>query len=136
MKKIVISGSAKLQKKVKYWKDYFEKNNYIVTDYPRNINENEFMQLYPNIHIDFFNNIIESDIFFLMNEDKNKISGYIGSESFAELTFALFQNLIYKKNIKIFILKMPSKKVHCYDEIYLWKKLGWIDIYKEEKNEY
>lgn len=55
--------------------------------------------------------------------------GYIGAETFSELTFGLAQNLIYNKNIELVILKMPSIDVQCYDEICLWLKLGWIKIY-------
>ena len=62
-----------------------------------------------------------------MNEDKSGISGYIGAETFAELSFGLAQKLINEKNIKLILAKMPSKEVGCYEEIILWKKLGWID---------
>lgn len=67
---------------------------------------------------------------FIMNEDKNEKIGYIGAESFAELTFGLAQKLIYEKNIELVILKMPSKEVQCYEEIDLWLKLGWIRLYE------
>lgn len=35
MEKLVISGSSKLEDKVKYWVDYFENKGYQVLDYPR-----------------------------------------------------------------------------------------------------
>ena len=119
MKKIVIAGSAKLQERIKYWKLYFENNNYKVLDYPREIEKDNFKELYLNIHKSFFENITKTDILFLMNEDKDGIDGYIGAESYAELAFGLAQNLVYNKNIKLIIMKMPSNKVKCYDEILL-----------------
>lgn len=132
MKRIVIAGSAKLQDKIKYWVERFSKEGYEILDYLKAIDEKNFMRLYPDIHKDFFKNITNTDILFIMNEDKNDIVGYIGAESYAELTFGLAQNLIYDKNIELIVYKMPSKKVQCYDEIKLWLELGWIKLYKEE----
>lgn len=130
MKKVVISASVKLQNDIFKWKKYFEEKEYIVIDYPEKIDEKEFINLYPSIHKEFFENIISSDILFIMNEDKDDIEGYVGAETFAELTFGLSQNLIYDKNIELILLKMPSKKVQSYDEIKLWLELGWIKILK------
>lgn len=125
MKKVVIAGSAKLQKEIVKWKDYFKSKNYEVIDYPEPINEYTFLQDYPRIHTDFFDNITKTDIFFLMNEDKNGIAGYIGAESFNELGFALAQNLLYNKKIELYVMQMPSSEVKCYDEIKLWLDLYW-----------
>lgn len=133
MKKIVIAGSTKIQDKVKYWKNYFEQNNYDVLDYPQKIKKDMFLEIYPDIHINFLKSIVGSDILFVMNEDKNDIKGYIGYETFAELLFGLSQKLVYNKDIELYILKMPDRSVQCYDEIDLWLKLGWIKIYKEEE---
>ena len=136
MKKVVIAGSAKLQNEVNKWLKIFEKKNYEVLDYPRAIEESKFMELYPNIHTEFLENITKTDMLFLMNEDKNGIGGYIGYEAYAELLFGLSQKLIYNKNIELIIFKIPSQNVGCYEEINLWLKLGWIKLYEEEnKNE-
>lgn len=132
MKTIVITGSTKLQKEVNYWLDFFERKNYEVLDYPRSIEEQKFMELYPNIHTEFLDNIIKTDMLFIMNEDKNGIVGYIGYEAYAELLFGLAQKLIYNKDIELIVLKMSSSDVGCYDEIKLWLELGWIKIYEEE----
>lgn len=132
MLKVVIAGSAKLQENIKTWKRVFADKNYEVLDYPKAIEEEKFMQLYPNIHKDFFENITKTDILFIMNEDKNGKKGYIGAESYAELAFGLAQNLVYGKKIDLVILQMPSKEVQCYDEINLWLKLGWIRLYEEK----
>ena len=133
MKKIVIAGSAKLQKEINNWMDFFERKNYEILDYPKSIEQEKFMKLYPNIHTEFLENIIKTDMLFIMNEDKNGIVGYIGYEAYAELLFGLTQKLIYNKNIELIILKMPSSNVGCYDEINLWLQLGWIKLFKEEK---
>ena len=131
MKKVVIVGSAKLQNNINYWKEKFSNNNYEILDYPKAIEKERFMELYPNVHKEFFENITKTDMLFIMNEDKNGKIGYIGAESFAELTFGLAQKLIYEKNIELVILKMPSKEVQCYEEIDLWLKLGWIRLYEK-----
>ena len=78
------------------------------------------------------NNLEKTDIFFLMNEDKNDIVGYIGYETYGELLLGLSQKVIYNKNIELVILKMPSTNVGCYEEIDLWLKLGWIKLYEEK----
>ncbi len=62
MKKVVIAGSAKLQKEVNKWLKIFEKKNYEVLDYPRAIEESKFMELYPNIHTEFLENITKTDM--------------------------------------------------------------------------
>ena len=131
MKKITISGSAKLQDKINNWRDYFKKLEYEILDYPKPIDSKHFMELYPEIHRKYFENISNSDILFIMNEDKNGIEGYIGAETYAELAYAVIQNLNYGKNIDVVLLKMPSNKIQCYDEIKLWLELGWIKLYKE-----
>lgn len=132
MKKVVIAGSAKLQKEVNEWLNFFESKHYEILDYPRKIEESKFMEQYPNVHIKFLENITKADLVFLMNEDKNGIEGYIGYEAYAELLFGLSQKLIYHRNIELIILKMPSTNVGCYEEIDLWLKLGWIKLYEKE----
>lgn len=133
MKKIVIAGSTKFQKEVNKWINIFESNNYEILDYPRAIEETKFMELYPNIYIEFLENITKADILFIMNEDKNGKIGYIGYGAYAELLFGLSQKLIYNKNIELVILKMPNTDIGCYEEIDLWLKFGWIKLYKEGK---
>ncbi len=134
MLKVVIAGSASLQKKMLFWKNYWEKQGAKVLDWPRPIKNSEFFTKYPNVHIEFLKSIMQTDILFIANEDKNGISGYIGAETFAELDFGIAQNLIYGKQIRIILLKMPSKKVQSYDEIKLWLKLGWIELFKKSED--
>lgn len=133
MKKVVIAGSAKLQKEVNSWLKNFSNKNYEILDYPKAIEESKFIDLYPNIHIDFLNNVTKTDMLFIMNEDKNGIVGYIGYEAYAELLFGLSQKLIYNKNIELVIFKMPDTNAGCYEEINLWIKLGWIKLYDEKE---
>lgn len=132
MKNVVISGSSKEQEKINKWINYFESHNYNILDYPRPIEKDKFLEIYPKVHTEYFENMTKTDILFIMNEDRNDVVGYIGSETFAELTFGLSQNLVYDKNIELILLKMPSEKVGCYDEIVLWLHLGWIKIFDSE----
>ncbi len=131
MKKAVIVGSASLPEKVQHWKKFWEDKGYLVTGYPSPIPEETFLKEYPKVHTEFFKNITEADILFVMNEDKNGITGYLGAESFAEIGFGVAQNLIYNKNIEIVLLQMPDEKVQSFAEINLWLKLGWIKLFKE-----
>lgn len=126
--KVVIAGSVKLQNEMQKWIEYWNnKEGYSVLDYPKVIPQDDFENLYSKIHKNFFKNITEADLLFIANEKKNGIDGYIGAETFAELGFGLAQKLVNEKNIKLILANMPAKEVACYDEIVLWKKLGWID---------
>ena len=126
--KLVISGSATLQNELSMLTNELNKS-YEIIDLPKIIPHHNFNELYQKIHKDYLTNITKTDIFLLFNEDKNDIEGYIGAESYAELCFAVAQNLIYKKNIQIYIYKMPNPKVQCYNEIMLWLNLDWIKIW-------
>lgn len=129
--KVVISGSAKLEEKVEYWNNYFLTKNYEVLDFPKKIAKEKFLELYPEIHKQFLENVTKADMLFVMNEDKDGKEGYIGAETFAELLFGLSQRLVYERDIELVILKLPSKDVFCYDEISTWLKLGWLKIFEE-----
>lgn len=130
MKKVVIAGSAKLQQEIQNWRELFKNKDYEVLDYPKKIDETEFMELYPNVHKEFFENITKTDMLFIMNEDKNGIEGYIGPAVFAELSYGIIEYL-NDRDILLMLLKMPSKEVIGYEEINLWLKLGWIKIWEE-----
>lgn len=132
MKKLVIAASAKFQEEIKKWKEYFEKEGDKVINYPKKINqENE--EEYKNAHTKFFQSLNETDILFVLNENKNGIEGYIGAETFAELSYTMVQNTVNGANKKVYLLKMPSKEVACYMEIKNFIKLGWIEIFDKNK---
>ena len=130
MKKIVLSGSVALQKEINEVADKI-KNKYEILDWPKPLDENTFAQTYPKVYKDFMQNITKADALFVVNADKNGVCGYIGAQAFAELCFGVCQNVVYGKNIELYILKMPEKSVKCYDEIKLWLQLGWIKIWNE-----
>lgn len=132
MKKVIISGSSKLQDKVKFWINHFEEKGYEIIDYPKYVVEENYIRDLPNIYKDFYTNLEKTDVYFLMNEEKNGIKGYIGASSIAELTYVVIQNLIHNKNIEIYILNMPSYQVSSYEEVKVWLELGWIKLYEEE----
>ena len=131
MKNVVIAGSVKLQDDISYWSEFLENKNYNILDYPMKVETSNFMELYPIVYKKFFQNIANTDILFIMNEDRNDKIGYIGSEVFAELTFGIMQKLIYNKDIEIIILKMPGSNIKCYDDIDLYLQLGWIKLFNE-----
>lgn len=130
MKKVVIVSSTSLQRRIEYWKNFWENKNFKVINLPSFIRKDQFIKEYPKVYINFFKSILETDILFVLNEDRKEIKGYLGAESFAEMCFAVSQNLINNKKIKIILLKKPSKKVQAYEEICLWLKLNWVSLYK------
>ena len=131
MKKIVISGSVKLQNELKtLFKNL--KSKYEILDYPKIIDKDKFLDEYPDIHKTFYKNITNTDVFLLFNHNLNGLNGYIGSAGFAELAFAITQNLIYGKSIEIYIYKMPDEHVNCYKEVSLWLNYGWLKIWDKD----
>ena len=132
MRKIVIASSAKFYKEALELKKELEKNDYSVIDYPKNINvniEEEYKEAYER----FYKSLSETDDLFLLNLDKNGIEGYIGYESFAELSNLVVKKIQEDNNHKIYIYKMPSKEVGCYDEIKHFLELGYIELFKYEE---
>ena len=128
MKKIVIVGSATFYKEVLEWKERLEKLNYCVLDYPKKIN---IVTEYQENFETFYKNLDAADEILLLNLDKKGIEGYIGYESFAELSYSVAKNIISNSNKNIYILKLPSKEVGCYDEINQFIKLGYIKIFNK-----
>jgi len=133
MKKVVIAGSASLQEKILHWKKYWEDAWYEVLNYPHPIPKENFLSEYPQVHTEFFQDLTKADFLFVMNEEKNGVVGYLGAESFAEMCFWVAQNLLYQQNLKIILQNMPDKKVASYEEVTLWLKLGWIELFVDSQ---
>ena len=74
MKKIVISGSSKLQEELITWKEYFEQKGYEVIDYPKQVSKENLKDIYKS----FYESLEKTDVLFLMNEERKGIKGYIG----------------------------------------------------------
>ncbi|MBP3920569.1 MAG: hypothetical protein J6D28_03290 [Bacilli bacterium] len=132
MKKVVISGSSKLQDKVNYWIKHFKGKNYEILDYPKLIEQDNYEKELPKVYEDFYTALEGTDVFFLMNEERKGIKGYIGASAFAELTYVVILNLIHNKNIEIYIFNMPSEEVSSYDEVKFWLDMGWVKLYNNE----
>ena len=64
MKKIVISGSSKLQDKVNYWLDYFKNKNYEIIDYPKFIEHDNYEKELPKVYKDFYSALENTNVFF------------------------------------------------------------------------
>lgn len=133
MKKIVISGSSKDQKRVNYWKKHFKNKGFEILYYPKFVKPEDNAKELPKIYRDYYRALENTDIYFLMNEDREGIKGYIGASATAELTYVVILNLLYHKNIRIYILNIPCKDVLAYDEVKFWLDMGWIKLYDETK---
>lgn len=154
MKKLVISGSSKLHERALYWRGYFEGRGYDVIDWPCPISteeetldepqtepglslgrwlspsDSDYATRMTKIYKRFYKNLDQADTFFLMNEDKDGIEGYIGASAIAELTYVVTGNLNRGKKVEINILKLPAKSQNCYDEVKFWLDQDWIKIYQ------
>lgn len=129
MRKIIIAGSASFYKEALEIKKELENKKYNVIDYPRKINDSNIEE-YKEIYEKFYKNLSITDDLLLLNLDKKGIEGYIGYESFAELSCLVVKKIQVNSNHKIYIYKMPSKKVGCYDEILHFLEIGYIELYK------
>jgi hypothetical protein len=131
MKSVVIAGSASLQAEVSKWVTFWQDRNFSVLDYPRPIAAEKFIREYPTVFQNFFDRIQETDVFFVMNENKNGMSGYIGAETFAELAFAVYLRLKAKNKPEIVLLQPPCVQMRGHDEIKVWHELGLIKYLSE-----
>ena len=129
MRKIIIAGSATFYKEALEIKNELENKGYYVVDYPKNINDNIELE-YKEAYETFYDNLSKTDDLLLLNLDKKGIEGYIGYESFAELSNLVVKKIQINNDHKIYIYKMPSKEVGCYDEIKHFIELGYIEPYK------
>lgn len=133
--KVVISGSGSLHEEVNYWKNHFEAKNYEVIAAPKPwSNTDSHDQELEDLYVSFYDAIDTCDVFFLMNEDKNGIGGYIGANCTAELIYATVLKLRSKKDLKIYIAKIPDTKVPISEEVNSFLRLGWVELYKPSLN--
>jgi hypothetical protein len=129
VRKIIIAGSATFYKEALELKQELENKNYYVIDYPKKINDDIELE-YKEAYETFYDNLSKTDDLLLLNLDKKGIEGYIGYESFAELSNLVVKKIQINNDHKIYIYKMPSKEVGCYDEIMHFIELGYIELYK------
>lgn len=154
MKKLVISGSAKLHERALYWRGYFEGRGYEVIDWPAPVSDEEetldepqaapglslgrwlksgdadYAERLKKVYQRFYKNLDQADVLFVMNEDKNGIEGYIGPCVFAELTYVLMANMNRGHQTEIQLLQMPSKEQGCYEEVKFWLDQKMIKLYQ------
>ncbi len=116
-----------------YWEHFWKSHGYSVTASPQEISREKYYEEYSAIHTGFYLALDDADIIFVMNEDKNGISGYIGAETFAELAYVVANGLLGKRQEQVMLLKMPGSHVQSYEEINLWHQLGWIQLFDDAK---
>lgn len=157
MKKLIISGSSKLHQRALYWMGYFEGCGFEVLDFPTLITDaKDDLEVVPtpgevnskilnpgdegyeehlaNSYQRFWKNLDRADIFFLMNEDQNNTEGYIGAGALTEIAHVLINNFNHNRQTQIYLLKEPSEKLSCYNEVKFWLDQGWVKIYEPTAN--
>jgi hypothetical protein len=137
MKKVVISGSAKLQQELGKWNDWWQKAGFSVLYCPDLIDPKvDFSTAYKDTYERFYRSLLKSDVLFVMNEDKNGIEGYIGAQTFAEASFAVANNLVLdNKKIRVIVLKKPSDEVASHSEVTTWLELKWVILFDDWKRQ-
>ena len=129
MRKIIVAGSSTFYKEALEIKKELENKKYQVIDYPKKINKKIKIK-YKEAYESFYENLSNTNDLLLLNLDKKGIEGYIGYESFAELSNLIVKKIQVDNDHRIYIYKIPSKKVGCYDEIMHFLELGYIEVYK------
>jgi len=129
-KTVVISGSGSMREKLLFWTQHFESLGYEIIAAPKPWNnskdhDNQLKELY----VDFYDAIDSCDIFFLMNEEKNGVAGYIGVNGMSELIYATVQYLRGRKDLKVYLANTPSQQTAAYDEVNSFLRLGWAEVY-------
>jgi hypothetical protein len=125
--KMVIAGSARNPEAIQKWITRW-KTEYDIVDYVKPINPNNLTEEYKEVFITFYQAITQADVLFVANEKRNDIEGYIGNAVFAEIAFSIAQKIVHGQEIKVVLAHEPSPSVNGYDELILWKKLGWINL--------
>lgn len=131
MKKVVISGSSALFPIIKKWNKYWEERGYQVAAYPEPIEADNFTELYPSIHTDFYRKLAEADVHFIANEDKNGVIGYIGNGVYAEIAFRVGLNLTRNQKVPVILLKAPGEDSHFFDDLKVWMELDWVQLFEK-----
>lgn len=129
MRKIIIAGSSKFYKEAEKLKTKLEKKGYEVLNYPKKIDETIELE-YKEVYESFYYDLNKTDDLLLLNLDKKGIKGYIGYESYAELSFLVVKKIQKNPEHKIYLYKMPSEEVGCYEEINHFINLGYIELFK------
>ena len=128
----MISGSSQFHIEAQELKMELEKQGYCVIDYTKKLENNSELE-YKNFYETFFYNLNKTDDLIVLNKDKKGIKGYIGYNTFAELSFLVVRKIQNNSDHKIYLYKMPSKEVGCYDEINHFIKLGYIELFENFK---
>lgn len=129
---VVISGSASLQDDMKKWVGYWEEQGTDVLDWPIPIPDDEFDVEWPKIHEKFYNALYEADILFVANVGKNGISGYVGPNTFAEISFAVGLNFVRTRKIRVILFSLPTDESPYGEALRLWIQNGWLEIFEQE----
>lgn len=120
---IAIAGSSKFWREAVEWKMRLENAGYEVVAWPEREGKDWFA-LYEN----YWGKLLRADDILVLNLDKRGVKGYIGAESFAELSQMAVRRM-RGEDVRIFLHDWPSRKCACYDEIMEMKRLGWVRLW-------
>lgn len=128
--KVVICSSLSFWDDIVLYKEKLEKDGYSVIKHPEKLT-GDFLPAYKEAFTNHYKKIVETDVLFILNNNKNSIDGYIGPAVFAEIAFAVGLNRSHGKNIKVYCLNKFSENLPYYEELKYWLDLGWIDFWKD-----
>ena len=129
-KNIVISGSLRFKDEIEQVKNKLEKNNNIL-DYSR-VDDRSYIEVLNK----FFKSINNTDILLVINNEKSGVNSYIGVSTFCEINHAVLNNIMYNKNISIYLLNDIDSKYSCYNELKYFIDNDIVKICTEQQREF
>lgn len=123
---MAIAGSSKFYRESLDYKMLLENAGYKVFAYITADGDNNWRKTYE----DYYARLMRADDIFVLNLNKKGIKGYIGYETFAELSHMVVRK-INGEDVNIYLHQLPSRKCGCYDEISEMYKHGWLKIWGE-----
>lgn len=126
--KVVICASNTFYNEAKEWEKKLTKLGYTIIKTIEFIGEDN-LEAYKKTHTKHYCKIVDCDFLFILNLDKKGIKNYIGPSVFAEIAFAIGLNVSLGKNIKIYCLNSLPENLSYSEELELWKRLGWIELW-------
>ena len=126
-RKIVIAGSADFWEEAAVWKARLELAGYEVVAW---IVREEGVANWRELYEDFYAKMDEADDIFVLNMDKKGVAGYIGYETFAELSKMVLRRQA-GRDARVYLYQWPGEECGCYQEIMEMKEAGWVKVWQE-----
>lgn len=126
-RKIVIAGSGAFWGEAAVWKARLELDGYEVAAW---IVQEDGSQSWRELYEDFYAKMEGADDIFVLNMDKNGVAGYIGYETFAELSKMVLRRKA-GRDTRVYLYQWPGEECGCHQEIMAMREAGWVELWED-----